>query len=41
MGELAQPLDADPDTSLPVDEPTEDHDESHSPEIAPKDDGST
>ncbi len=27
----------DPDVSLPVDEPTEDHDESHSPELAPKD----
>jgi hypothetical protein len=30
---------SDPDTSLPVDEPTEDHDESHTPELAPKDDG--
>lgn len=34
-GTTRSALEDDPDTSLPVDEPSEDHDESHSPEIAP------
>jgi len=35
--EVETPAGRDPDVSLPVDEPTEDHDESHNPDLAPDD----